>query len=101
MHIPGCWPAKVGRTRSLADSEMKKANGTIHSPQKKNASTYMCKKIFSYSDCQIPADIIIPLERNTKQWQSIGRPGNGQQGEALEKKNSFGYKNNAKAAVDM
>lgn len=47
--------------------------------------------------------MIIPLERNTKQWQSIGMPGNGQQGEALEKRkyihvNSFGYE---KAAFDL
>ena len=36
--IPSCW-SRVGRTRSLAEREMKNRNGTSHRQRKKKANT--------------------------------------------------------------
>ena len=90
--IPGLC---VGSTRSLAEREMKKANGTIHRPQKKNARTCTDEPHFHYMHTHThthniiytsPIYIYIPLEKGAIQWQSTGRLGNGSPVETLQKR---------------
>ena len=88
--IPGLC---VGSTRSLAEREMKKANGTIHRPQKKNARTCTDEPHFHYMHTHThniiytsPIYIYIPPEKGAIQWQSTGRLGNGSQVETLQKR---------------
>ena len=47
--IPGCWSASTGSTKSLAEREIKKANGTIHSPQRKKANICIITNISHFT----------------------------------------------------
>lgn len=95
--IPGCWSASTGSTKSLAEREIKKANGTIHSPQRKKANICIITNISHFTFNKLLwrsyADhTYVPPEMGTTQQQSTGMPGSGSLVETLQRTDKIHWK---------